>query len=129
MSMRDELSSMLLPAETGALTQRASTLSSRLRMFMAGSSLDLRAKGRRGGPGGAAPLGCAPGLSSGRDDHQLDGLEVGHVATNAPAGVELDEGLRRVGVHQRRHAEAVDDGVAGAEVAERDRQRAGLHRG
>src|SRR3546814_17288508 len=65
------------------------------------------------------------GRSAGRDLLQLDRLEVGHVAADAPARVELDERLGGVRVDQGGHAEALDDGVAGPEVAERDRQSTG----
>jgi len=57
---------------------------------------------------------------SGRE--QLDGLEVGDVAADPLAGVELHEGLGAVGIAQRRDADAIDDGVTHLEVAEGDRQ-------
>src|SRR5215467_12429448 len=57
---------------------------------------------------------------SGRE--QLDGFEVGDVAADPLAGVELHEGLGTVGIAQRRDADAVDDGVTHPEVAEGDRQ-------
>src|SRR5215468_12446837 len=57
---------------------------------------------------------------SGRE--QLDGLEVGDVATDPLAGVEMHEGLGAVGIAQGRDADAVDDGVTHLEVAEGDRQ-------
>src|SRR5215831_6664905 len=57
---------------------------------------------------------------SGRE--QLDGLEVGDVATDPLAGVELHEGLRAVGIAQGRDANAIDDGVTHLEVAKGDRQ-------
>src|SRR5215471_21538452 len=57
---------------------------------------------------------------SGRE--QLDGLEVGDVAADPLAGVELHERLGAVGIAQGRNADAVDDGVTHLEVAKGDRQ-------
>src|SRR3546814_11075520 len=44
------------------------------------------------------------GRSAGRDLLQLDRLEVGHVAADAPARVELDERLGGVRAHPGGHA-------------------------
>src|SRR6516225_918366 len=57
---------------------------------------------------------------SGRE--QLDGLEVGDVAADPLARVELHEGLGAVGIAQGRDADTVDDGVTHLEVAKADRQ-------
>src|SRR3954462_66776 len=60
--------------------------------------------------------------------HELESLEVHHVATDPAAGVELHERLGRVRVTLRGDTEPVDDLVGRADVAEDGAERVGRHR-
>ena len=83
------------------------------------------------GPGSAAhqaaksgPLRCVRGTGSAhRELQQLDGVEILHAAADALGGVEQHVGLCGIRIAQHPHALAVDDQIAAAEIAERDRQR------
>lgn len=57
---------------------------------------------------------------SGADLQKLHGLEVDHAAAGAPGGVEQDVRLGGVGIAQDADAEAVDDQIGAAKIAEGD---------
>src|SRR5690606_20392244 len=121
MSMMDELLSIEEPAATAAPTYRTSKLSRRpcIGLFL---SERISGRERRQAPPPMLRLGS-------RELHDLDGLEVDHTTTNALRGVELHEGL--TGVRVTKHADAltVHDLIAGGEIAEGQRKRAGIESG
>jgi hypothetical protein len=63
------------------------------------------------------------GKNAGAELQQLDRVEVLHAAADALGRVEQHVGLGGIGIAQHAHADAVDDQIAAAEVAEGDRRR------
>jgi hypothetical protein len=64
-------------------------------------------------------------LGVGADLQELDGIGVERAAAYALRGVEVDAGLRGVGIAQDANADLVRDEVAGVPVTEGDRDSAG----